>query len=59
MEKLTETLQKRVNELVNDKQVQAHLLSLNLSNEDTHDYILKVALATLMIAVEDRTKQAI
>jgi hypothetical protein len=56
MEKLIETIQKRVNELVNDKQVQAHLLSLNLSNEDTHDYVLKIALATLMIAQEDRTK---
>jgi hypothetical protein len=56
MEELIKTLQKRVNELVNDKQVQAHLLSLNLSNEDTHDYILKIALATLMVAQEDRTK---
>lgn len=56
MQKLIEIIQKRVQELANDSKIQAHILSLDMTKEQAHEYLIKVAIATLTVAVEDRVK---
>jgi len=56
MEKLIETIQKRVQELANDTAIQAHIISLDMNKEQAHDYLVKAAIATLMVSQADRAK---
>ena len=56
MEKIIETIQSRVNELANDTAIQAHILSLDMTKEQAHDYLIKAAIATLIVSQADRVK---